>query len=82
MALPYVLDLVVTAVEPWPAVAEVAAASSYAIVRFAKAAGETADDAIQSPVVGVEGEIVIRIHQAQKDDISVGDLLSATIDTT
>jgi len=72
MALPYVLTVTCIAIDPWPAVAEVAAASSYAIVTFQKAAAESAADEIQNPVVGVEGEFAVRIHQAQKDDFTVG----------
>ncbi len=72
MALPYVLAVTCIAIDPWPAVSEVAAASSYAIVTFRKADAETAADQIQTPVVGVEGPFKVRIHQAQKDDFTIG----------
>lgn len=72
MALPYVLTVTCIAIDPWPAVTEVAAASSYAIITFEKAAAETEADEIQNPVVGVSGPFKVRIHQAQKDDFVVG----------
>lgn len=72
MALPYVFRVTCLAIDPWPAVTEVAAASSYAFVRFGKAAAESSDDDMQIPEIGITGELTFRIHQAQKDDFTVG----------
>jgi len=71
MALPYVFRVTCLSISDYPAVPEVAAASSYALVRFGKAVAEASADEIQSPVVGIDGEITLRIHQAQKDDFTV-----------
>lgn len=81
MALPYVLLMICEAIDANVG-AGISATSDFAHVRFGKAAAETSDDEIQDPVIGMDGDLEIRVHQAQKDDFIVGTGYTFTVTAT
>lgn len=71
MALPWNFTVTCKSIDPWPGTG-VATPSEYARITFVKATAETADDELMDGEQ--EGETLeLRVHQAQKDDFTVGN---------
>lgn len=81
MALPYELEVECKAISDNVGDDHAQADPDFAYVRFAKHADETAADEIQERFSGgPESELILRIHQAQKADFSVGTKYVLSLD--
>lgn len=79
MALPYQLEVKCVAINPNHGT-PVTDPDDFAYIVFEKHADETAADEIQEAFQGgPEGQLIVRVHQAQKDDFTVGNKYTLSI---